>query len=56
MWRDCPLKLGLIWMRLLDTVTLLHFSLTRGELLVADDHPFDDVQVATSSFVIGVRW
>jgi hypothetical protein len=45
-------------MRLLDIVTLLHYlnSQTRGELLVADDHPFDDVQVATSSFVIDVCW
>lgn len=45
-------------MRLLDTVTLLHFLnlLTRRELLVADDHPFDDGQKATSSFVSDVRW
>jgi hypothetical protein len=58
LWWDCPLKLGLIWKRLLDTMTLLHFSdsLPRYELLLADDHPFDDGQVATSSFVIDVRW
>jgi hypothetical protein len=58
LWRDCPLKLGLIWKRLLDTVTLLHFSNSFPilKLLLADDHPFDDVQVATSSFVIDVRW